>query len=71
MVIGAFDAVYWTEDVAGYEAVLHAALPPASTGLQLWLSGSISSRARSELTSRGWDVHDGAQEETLVRSGGP
>ncbi|HEX3395611.1 MAG TPA: hypothetical protein VHS76_02850 [Steroidobacteraceae bacterium] len=71
MVIGAFDAVYWTEDVAGYEAALHAALPPASTGLQLWLSGSISSRARSELTSRGWDVHDGAQEETLVRSGGP
>jgi hypothetical protein len=58
VVVGAFDAVYWTEDVAGYEAALHAALPPAATGLQLWLSGSISPRARSELTSRGWDVHE-------------
>jgi hypothetical protein len=62
IVIGAFDAVYWTEDVAGYEAALHAALPPTATGLQLWLSGSISPRARSELTSRGWDVHDNAEE---------
>jgi hypothetical protein len=70
MVIGAFDAVYWTGDVAGYEAALHAALPPASTGLQLWLSGSISALARSELTSRGWDVHDGA-EETPLRGGAP
>jgi hypothetical protein len=57
-VVGAFDAVYWTEDVAGYEVALHAALPPASAGLQLWLSGSISPRARTELTSRGWDVHE-------------
>jgi hypothetical protein len=58
IVIGAFDAVYWTEDVADYEAALHAALPPAATGLQLWLSGSISPRARSELTARGWNVHE-------------
>lgn len=58
VVIGAFDAVYWTEDVAGYEVALHAALPSQATGLQLWLSGSISPRARSELTSRGWDVHE-------------
>ena len=58
VVIGAFDAVYWTEDVAGYEEALHAALPPAATGLQLWLSGSISPRARSELIARGWDVHE-------------
>jgi len=62
IVIGAFDAVYWTEDVAGYEAALHAVLSPSATGLQLWLSGSISPRARSELTSRGWDVHDNAEE---------
>jgi hypothetical protein len=64
IVIGAFDAVYWTDDVAGYEAALHAALPASATGLQLWVSGSISPRARSELTSRGWDVHENA-EETL------
>jgi hypothetical protein len=66
VVMGAFDAVYWTEDVSGYEAALHAALPAGATGLQLWLSGSISPRARSELTSRGWEVHDNA-DETLLR----
>ena len=57
VVLGAFDAVYWTEDVAGYESTLHAALPPASQGLELWLSGAISAQARTELTARGWTVH--------------
>jgi hypothetical protein len=60
VVFGAFDSVYWTEDVDRYESALRAALSPASKGLELWLSGSISPRARSELTTRGWDVHDNA-----------
>jgi hypothetical protein len=59
-VLGAFDSVYWTEDVAGYESALHALLPPASKGLEIWLSGTISPGARAELTKRGWDVHDTA-----------
>jgi hypothetical protein len=63
-VLGSFDAVYWTEDVAGYEtalhAALHAALPPDSGGLELWLSGTVSPRARDELTARDWEVHDNA-----------
>ena len=41
-----------------HEAALHAALPPSATGLQLWFSGSISTQARSELTARGWEVHE-------------
>ena len=62
-VFGAFDSVYWTQDVAGYESALHALLPPqASKGLELWLSGAISPGARAELTKRGWDVHDKANE---------
>jgi hypothetical protein len=60
IVVGSFDAVYWTEDVAGYETALHATLDPASKGLELWLSGEISPRARTELTGRGWQVHDHA-----------
>ena len=39
VVLGAFDAVYWTEEVAGYESALHVALPPTSHGLEAWLSG--------------------------------
>jgi hypothetical protein len=66
-VIGAFDSVYWTEDVASYESTLHAALPPASKRLEAWLSGAISPRARSELTARGWEVHDNAVEALADR----
>ena len=59
-VVGAFDAIYWTEDVATYEAALHALLPAGSSNLELWVSSTLSPRARSELEARGWDVHDHA-----------
>lgn len=62
VVLGAFDAVYWTEEVAGYESALHAALPPSSHGLEVWLSGFISPAARDQLTSHGWVVHDHAED---------
>ena len=62
VVMGAFDSVYWTGDVAGYEAAMHAALPEDSAAIQLWLLGSVSARARSELAARGWDVHGQALE---------
>lgn len=58
LVFGAFDAVYWTEDVAGYEQALREALPADAKGREVWLSGQVSPRARTELTARGWDVHD-------------
>jgi hypothetical protein len=59
-VLGAFDAVSWTQDVASYESALHASLPADAKGLELWLSGAVSPVARGELTSRGWEVHDNA-----------
>jgi hypothetical protein len=60
VVLGAFDAVYWTEEVAGYESALKAALPPTSHKLEVWLSGSVSPAAHDQLTSHGWVVHDHA-----------
>ena len=66
-VVGAFDAVYWTEDVATDEAALRAVLPTSLNHLELWVSGALSPRARSELTARGWDVHDNAS-QTLAAS---
>ncbi len=59
-VFGAFDAVYWTEQVSAYETTLHSALPPGSKAMELWLSGAVSASARAELTTRGWGVHDHA-----------
>jgi hypothetical protein len=62
IVPGAIDALYWTDDVAIDEAALHALLPASSGKLELWVSGTVSTRARQELESRGWDVHaDAAQ----------
>jgi hypothetical protein len=62
VVVGAFDAVYWTEDVATDEAARHAVLPASLNHLELWVAGTLSPRARSELTMRGWDVHDNASQ---------
>jgi hypothetical protein len=59
LLTGAFDSVYWTQDVAGYESALRQALP-ADAPREAWLSGAISPRARAELSQRGWDVHDRA-----------
>jgi hypothetical protein len=58
VICGAFDAIYWTEEVAGYEHNLEQALPPENDHHQLWLTGSISTRARHELEQRGWSVHE-------------
>jgi hypothetical protein len=55
-VFGAFDAVQWTEQVAGYEHALSESLPSAA-GREVWISGSVSARARVALEKRGWVVH--------------
>lgn len=55
-VFGAFDAVEWTADVAGYERNLREALPHG-VGREVWVTGSVSPRARAELAQRGWAVH--------------
>jgi hypothetical protein len=62
VVLGGFDAVYWTADVAEYEAALHALLPTTAGKLEVWVSGTFSPRASTELTARGWEVHDHAAE---------
>lgn len=59
LLTGAFDSVYWTQDVAGYESAVRQALP-ADAPREVWLSGAISPRARAELSQRGWEVHDQA-----------
>jgi hypothetical protein len=71
VVLGAFDAVYWTEEVAGYETALRGALPPAAQKLEVWLSGSISPMARDQLTSHGWVVHDHALEALAPPASAP
>jgi hypothetical protein len=58
VVLGSFDAVYWTQDVAGYAQVLNA----GATGprREVWLAGAVSARAHQELERLGWTVRDHA-----------
>jgi hypothetical protein len=75
VVCGAFDAVYWTADVAGYAEQVEQSLalsaplrdaPPGGGGggakRLLLLSGRASARARQELESRGWELHEAMME---------
>ncbi|HEY4213654.1 MAG TPA: ChaN family lipoprotein [Steroidobacteraceae bacterium] len=60
-VFGAFDAVYWTQDVARYCSELRSALAADRVpGVDVWLLGTASTRARRELASLGWTVHEQA-----------
>jgi hypothetical protein len=58
VVCGAFESVYWTEDVAIGEAQVRQSLPAGVSTPQLWLTGSVSERTRSELQQRGWELHE-------------
>jgi len=60
-VFGAFDAVQWTAEVAGYEGAILGALPSDLPAREVWLSGAISQRARAAMEQRGWEVHDHAE----------
>ena len=60
-VFGAFDAVQWTAEVAGYEGAILDALPADIAAREAWLSRTISPRARAALGQRGWEVHDNAE----------
>jgi hypothetical protein len=70
IVCGAFDGVSWTEEVAGYEAALHAALPASGARRELWLTGAISPLAREQLKRLGWEVHDRARDSLIADSAG-
>jgi hypothetical protein len=56
VLFGAFDAIQWTEQVAGYEQTLREALPHAALR-EIWTTGSVSPAAREALELRGWVVH--------------
>ena len=57
-VCGAFESVYWTEDVAQAEEQLRTSLPGTAQAArrELWLAGTISERARAELKERGGEL---------------
>jgi hypothetical protein len=70
-VCGAFEAVYWTEGVARAEEQLRSALPAGTraAGRELWLAGTVSDRARSELQDRDWELHEIAQTPAVKATG--
>ena len=56
-IFAAFEAVQWTSEVAGYEGSVLNSLPADIPARELWLSGTLSPRARAALERRGWEVH--------------
>ena len=59
VVCGAFEAVYWTEDVARLDAQLRAALPESGNEpRELWVAGVLSDRARQAARELGWQLHE-------------
>jgi hypothetical protein len=63
VICGYFEAVYWVEEVAKAEEQLRMSLPEESraAGRELWLAGTLSERARSELHARDWELHEVTQ----------
>ncbi|MGO9884594.1 MAG: hypothetical protein ACLPV4_16460 [Solirubrobacteraceae bacterium] len=64
VVCGAFEAVYWTEDVARLDAQLTKALPgsAANAARELWVAGTLSARARAAAHDLGWQLHEVADQ---------
>lgn len=60
VVCGAFESVYWTEDVAKGEEQLRNTLASEVGGAarELWVAGAISDGARTALRDRGWRLHE-------------
>lgn len=58
VVCGAFEAVYWTPEVASAEEQLRQALPEEAAARELRIAGTISARARDALRERGWTLRE-------------
>ena len=60
VVCGAFEAVYWTADVAEGERGIRESLPEdkGAAPREIWLEGAVSERARQEFEQLGWRVHE-------------
>ena len=59
VVCGAFEAVYWTADVAEGERGIRESLPEDKgvAPREIWLEGAVSERARQEFEQLGWRIH--------------
>ena len=62
LVCGAFEAVYWTSDVALGEREIRESLPglKGDAVREIWLEGTVSELAQREFAQRGWQVHENA-----------
>jgi hypothetical protein len=62
------DYLVWTEQMAGLitgaNQLVNSTLPGVKDK-HIWLTGTLSPRARKEITSRGWQVHDRAEAQLL------
>ena len=60
VVCGAFEAVYWTADVAEGERGIRESLPEdkGAAPREIWLEGAVSERARQEFEQLGWRIHE-------------
>jgi hypothetical protein len=60
VVCGAFEAVYWTADVAEGERGIRESLPEdmGAAPREIWLEGGVSPRARQEFEQLGWRIHE-------------
>jgi hypothetical protein len=61
------DYVVWTEPMARWMTGANQLVNnlPGVKERQLWLAGTLSPRARKEIESRGWQIHDRAEAQLL------
>ena len=63
VVCGAFESLYWTEDVSQLERQLWTALPPHTPlGREFWITGTLSKRAQRAAQDLGWELHQAPDE---------
>ena len=62
------DYLVWTEPMArlltGANQLVNSSMPGVKEK-QLWITGTLSPRARKEIGSRGWQIHDRAEAQLL------
>jgi len=61
------DYLVWTEPMAQSLTAGNqlASTLPGITEKQIWFTGTLSPRARKEITSRGWQIHDNAETQLM------
>jgi len=61
------DHLVWTQDMAQLLTAADARVTQLTrpANKQLWVAGTVSSRAKKEIESRGWQVHERSEEQLL------